>query len=173
VGISPGDVLTEYESELKQQNLAPDSGLNLKISLDQWHILGWTYGGDETSFHTINSHSPAYAIQGGPLPVEDSVSDLSPQQLQVGICSNSGAQVNLMLPPNVSPTDNDTFGPNHVWDDISGSIGEQHVVLLTGYDANTPPNFLGITWGQKQWMTWGFLQQRSFGVFFVEPGEKI
>jgi hypothetical protein len=173
IGISLTDVLTEYQSENKQQNFGTfiDNGLDLKISLDEWQNSGWTYGGDTLTEHTINRYSPTYSIQGGQ-EVQDSVLALSPQQLQVGICSNSGGQVNLILPPGVVPTDDNTFGPVHLWDDVSDSIGEQHVVLLTGYDATTPPNFLGISWGKKQWMTWGFLQKRSFGVFFVEPGEK-
>jgi hypothetical protein len=175
VAISANDVVSEYESENKQQNFGTfnDTGLDLKTSLDEWQIPGWTFGGDTQNLHTIKSHSPAYGIHGGQLPVEGSVLELSPQQLQIGICSNSGAQVNLILPPDVMPTKASTFGPDHLWDDVSDSLGQQHVVLLTGYDANTPPNFVGISWGQKQWMTWGFLQQRSFGMFFVEPGEKI
>jgi hypothetical protein len=175
VGITPNDVQIQYESENRQQNGGTfiDNGLDLKASLDEWQNAGWPYGGDLHTEHKITLHSPAYGVQGGQLPVVDSVSDLSPQQLQVGICSNSGAQVNVILPPGVLPTDDDTFGPTHIWNDVSDSLGQQHVVLLIGYDANTPPNFLGISWGQKQWITWAFLQKRSFGVFFVQPGENI
>jgi hypothetical protein len=169
-------VILEYQSENKQQNFGTfnDTGLDLNPSLIEWQNFGWTYGGDTTNDtykHKITLPSQPYAIEKGQLPVQDAVSTLNPLQLEVGICSNSGAQVNLILPPNVVPTDLRTYGPDHVWNDTSDSLGQQHVVLLTGYDASTPPVFLGISWGQKQSITWGFLQKRCFGVFFVEPGD--
>ena len=177
VNITDPEAVTEYELEVRAANggvLVPGAGLDLPTSLDEWQNSGWIYGADpvhDTFKHTVACCSQPYTIEGAQLETQGAVAALSIQQLQVGICTNSGAQVNLILPPDVDPNDDSTFGPGHTWDDTTGSIGKQHVVLLTGYGNESPPVFVGITFGKKQSITWGFLQARSFGIFFVEAGD--
>lgn len=163
LSISDDDVIKEYN---KETGGATD-GLNLNDSLDQWRDDGWTIGNDPT-MRKIKNHSDSYSIEGGAFPGTDPTMTLNQQQLQARIFSSIGAQVNLILPEGVGVNNRNSFGPGHPWQDTSDSDGDHHVMLLTGY---SPDGFLGITWAQRQQMTWGFLQAHCWGVFFVEKGE--
>lgn len=161
--ISDSDVTNEYYKETH----GPDNGLDLNTSLDEWKNPGWTIGLDPTR-RKIASHSGSYSIDGGAFPGNDPSLVLNPQQLQARIFSSIGVQINLILPKGISPNKSSSFGQGHPWDDATDSDGELHVVLLTGYLADC---FLGITWAQRQKITWKFLQSNCWGVFFVEKGE--
>jgi len=162
LNISDSDVRHEYFKETG----GPDDGLNLKDSLDEWRDGGWTVGIDPT-MRKIKNHAGPYGIESSAYPVEDPTMVLNQGQLRARIFESIGAHLNLILPKGVSVTKNNSFGPGHPWQDTSGSEGDPHVMLLTGYSADV---FLGITWAQRQEMSWGFLQHHCWGVFFVEKG---
>jgi hypothetical protein len=162
--ISDKDVTNEYSNETG----GPDNGLDLKTSLDAWQKPGWTIGPDQKTMRQIKSHSASYSISGGAFPGNDPTKVLSKQQLQADIFSSIGAQVNLYLPKDVSVNNSKSFGPGHPWQNPPDADGDAHVMLLTGYTAD---GFIGITWAQRQEMTWEFLQSNCWGVFFVEKGE--
>ena len=162
LNVSDSDVRHEYFKETG----GPDDGLSLKDSLDEWRDVGWTIGIDPT-MRKIKSYSGPYGIEGGAYPVDDPAMVLNREQLHDRIFAGIGAHVNLILPNGVSVRKSDSFGPAHPWQDTSGSEGDPHVMLLTGYSAD---DFLGITWAQRQKMTWGFLQHHCWGVFFVQKG---
>lgn len=161
--ISDSDVQKEYYKETG----GPDNGLDLRTSLDEWQTSGWTIGTDPT-LRKIASHSNSYSIQGGAFPGSDPNMALNQQQLQARIYSSVGAQINLILPKGVSVANSKSFGPGHPWNEGTDSDGDLHVMLLTGYSVD---GFLGVTWAQRQEMTWGFLQSNCWGVFLVEKGE--
>jgi hypothetical protein len=160
--ISDSDVKNEYYSETG----GPDNGLDLKTSLDLWQKPGWTIGPDPNK-RQIAGHSGSYGIENGTLPGGDPNLVLNQGQLQDLIYSKSGAQINLILPKGVGPKNGNSFGPSHPWQDGEDSDGDLHVLLLTGY---TVTGFIGITWAQRQEMTWGFLQTHCWGVFSVDKG---
>lgn len=170
--ISPDDVLNQYHNETG--TTSPLDGLDLGTSLNLWKMSGWPYGEDPINpilQHTIADYFGPCKINGGSLPVDNPVDVLTPETLQSGICVNSGAQVNLMLPSNVGFSSKDTFGPGVTWTDTIDCSGDLHVMLLTGYDATgAADKFSGITWGMKQSMTWAFLQTHCYGIFFVKGG---
>jgi len=175
VTVTEPEVVNQYTRENIQENgsFIPGQGLDLNTSLDEWVSSGWPYGGaadNDTYMHKIACHSQPYAIDGAQLDTQGAIAALSPQQLQVGICANSGAQLNLMLPSNFLPTDHRTFGQGHVWSSTDEGT-QQHVVLLTGYGPESPPVFTGISWGTKQSITWEFLKAHCFGVFFVQAAD--
>jgi hypothetical protein len=173
VNISPGDVDIEYHKETGTNNST--DGLDLGTSLKEWQGDGWTYGDDPVNpklMHRIQKLFGPYSIDGGTLPVDNPVDVLNPEKLQGGICSSVGAQVNLILPSSVKFTNKGSFGPHNPWTDTIDSSGDEHVVLLTGYDVKADvDSFSGITWAQKQSMTWAFLQTHCWGVFFLEGGD--
>ena len=164
LNISDSDVTNQYRKE----TLGPDNGLDLETSLDAWQHSGWPIGPDQKTMHKIASHSVSYSIDGGTYPGDDPTKVLSKQQLQARIFSSIGAQVNLYLPKAVSVKKSKSFGPGHPWQIPSDTDGDSHVMLLTGYCADS---FIGITWAQRQEMTWEFLQSNCWGVFFVKKLE--
>jgi hypothetical protein len=163
LSISDSDVTNEYARETG----GPDKGLNLKDSLDDWKDEGWTIGNDRT-MRKIKDYFGPYSIDGGAFQGSDPTMVLSQQQLRNRIFSDVCAQIDLSLPKGVSVNNSNSFGVGHPWQDTSDSEGDLHVVLLTGYSAS---GYLGISWAQRQEMTWGFLQKHCFGVFFVEKDE--
>ena len=75
-------------------------------------------------------------------------------QVMNAIYQYTGAQVDVRLPEWIDPGQSSTFGGTTVWSDVSYPPNTPHVMLLIGYDENGP---IGVTWGQRQHMTWGFL----------------
>lgn len=140
--------------------------LDLITSLEEWKSSGWTIGPDPTR-RTIAGHSVAYTIQGGAFAGNDQTLMLNQQQLQAGIYTGIGAQINLILPKSIGPNNSNSFGPECPWVNAADSDGDLHVVLLTGYSANS---LIGITWGQRQEISWAFLQSNCWGVVFVQRG---
>jgi len=161
--ISNDDVSREYFKETD----GPDDGLDLQESLDEWKKIGWTIGRDRT-MRKINGYSGPYSVNGDAIADGNPSMELSQQQLKAIIFSSIGAEIILSLPEGISVTNKNSFGPGHPWHDTSGSEWESHVMLLTGYDKD---GFLGITWAQRQKMTWEFLKTYCYGVFFVEKSE--
>lgn len=160
--IFPTDVTNQYANETRGK-----TGLLLTDSLNEWRDTGWTFGSD-TNVHRIASRSDSYSIDGGKFPVTDPTMVLNQQQLQTLIYISVGVQINLALPQNVGFGHQGTFGPGNPWLGTSNSRGKLHVMLLTGYVADT---FVGITWAQRQEMDWAFLEGHCWGVFTVEPND--
>jgi hypothetical protein len=167
----PDDVLYEYHRETGDFNSCQD-GLVLADSLQEWKLDGWVYGGDRVTKHQIDDCCGPCRIDGCLIPsVPATWPTLTPDLLRAGIYSNVGAQINLTLPSTVSTTDPNSYGPSHPWAHMPDRSGDDHVVLLTGYDViGAVDNFSAITWGKKQSMTWEFLQSHCWGVFFVKGG---
>jgi hypothetical protein len=172
VNISQQNALDEYGNELRMTGSS--DGLDLGGSLEEWKQQGWAYGGDPVNpgvSHTISDYCGPCNIQDGVLPTDNAVCAITSEQLQAGVCSYVGAQVNLILPSNVKWANKNSFGPGNSWTDTSDSSGDLHVMLLTGYSSGSGNDyFSGITWGQKQTMTWEFLKTHCWGVFFIQPG---
>jgi len=175
VNITLDNVKDEYHFETGTND--PTDGLDLGTSINRWLQRGWSYGDISvapTLMHKIDGFHGPCKIDGATLPVDNPVDVLTVEQLQVGICTNAGAQVNLMLPFAVGFSKPNSYGPANIWTDTNDSSGDLHVMLLTGYDVDPQTNldsFSGITWAKKQSMTWAFLQTHCWGVFFIEPGE--
>ena len=162
ITIASGDVSREYFRETGNRN----SGLNLQKSLAEWQSPGWLIGTDPTE-RKIQGFSSSSGIQGGTCPGNDATNAINEQQLQAAIFANIGVQINLILPKTIS-VNTSSFGDDHPWQDTTGVPKSLHVMLLTGYDQL---GFIGITWGQRQKMTWPFLQKYCFGVFTVVGSE--
>jgi len=166
----PDDVINEYHIETGNFTSCQD-GLNLADSLALWKQLpGWHYGGDPSTPHQIEDYCGPFRIDGCLLSsVPATWPTVTLDLLRAGIYTYVGAVINLVLPTTVDATDSNTFGPSHPWANMPDRDGPNHVMILTGYDVNgSVDNFSGITWGQKQSMTWEFLQSHCWGVFFVE-----
>jgi hypothetical protein len=165
--IRDSDVLYEYHSEPGAQD-----GLILADSLQEWKLKGWVYGVDGSTKHQIDDCCGPLRIDGCLIPsVPATWPTLTPDLLRAGIYTHVGAQINLTLPYTVKAIPPNSYGPDHPWANMPDRSGDNHVVLLTGYDvAGAVDNFTGITWGQKQSMTWEFLQSHCWGVFFVQGG---
>jgi hypothetical protein len=165
-------VLYEYHSETGDPNSCQD-GLVLADSLQEWKLNGWVYGGDGSTKHQIDDCCGPLRIDGCLIPsVSATWPTLTPDLLRAGIYTHIGAQINLTLPSAVKATETNSFGTNKPWANMPDRGGDNHVMLLTGYDvAGAVDNFSGITWGQKQSMTWEFLQSHCWGVFFVQGGQ--
>jgi len=160
MNISDSDVSVQYYAETG----GPDDGLDLASSLDEWKTSGWTISPDPTQ-RKISGHSKPFTLQGGLYAGSDSTLLLSEQQLRAGIYTGIGAQVNLILPRGVGPSNTSSFGPGHSWQTAPDADGDLHVMLLTGYSSR---GFLGITWAQRQEMSFAFLQSNCWGVFFIQ-----
>jgi hypothetical protein len=165
----PDDVLNEYHKETRNLSSCLN-GLDLAKSLQEWKQSGWFYGGVE---HQIQDCCGPFRIDGCLLPsVPATWATVTVDLLRAGIYTHVGAEINLVLPRTVNAADSNTFGPKNPWANMPDHYGENHVMLLTGFDVNgSVDNFSGITWGQKQSMTWEFLQSHCWGVFFVEGGD--
>jgi hypothetical protein len=170
--ISDTDVLNEYQNETGDRTC--QDGINLADSLQQW-LKGWAYGEDPVNGltkHKIEDCCGPCRIDGCVIPsVPATWPTLTPDLLRAGIYSHIGAQINLNLPFTVKATLPNSYGPDHPWANMPDRSGDNHVVLLSGYDvAGGIDNFSGITWGKKQSMTWEFLQSHCWGAFFVQGG---
>ena len=88
--------------------------------------------------------------------------------VKTAIVSHSGAHFTLNLPGGIGPPNNKSFGWNNPWTDLNaGSAANSHTMLLTGYDTLGP---VGITWGQRQRMSWDFLYTYGASLFWVRKG---
>jgi hypothetical protein len=168
----PDDVINEYHIETGNLTSCRD-GLDLAVSLPQWKQHGWLYGGDPSNEHKIDDCCGPFKVDGCLLPtVPATWPTVTLDLLRAGIYTHVGAVINLVLPKSVQATDPKSFGPGNPWASMPDRSGENHVMLLTGFDVNgAVDNFSGITWGQKQSMTWEFLQSHCWGVFFVQGGK--
>jgi hypothetical protein len=160
--ISETDVTDQYQRETG----GPDNGLDLETSLLSWKRDGWPIK-PSPAHRKIADYDGRYRLQGGAWPEPDPTKRLAQVDLQNRIFSDTGVQISLVLPEGIQVTDDSTFGPGHLWNDTSGSQGDHHVILLIGYTAT---GFIGITWAQRQEMTWGFLLSHCTGVFVIDAG---
>jgi hypothetical protein len=90
---------------------------------------------------------------------------MNASQVMTSIFGYTGVQVGLLLPDSIDAQLTSSYGPNSVWQLTAELRLKPHVMLLTGYDQFGP---IGITWGQKQHMTWDFLVGSCSGLFVIK-----
>lgn len=165
-------ILVIDESEVQQQfaaeSLRGTGGLNLFDSLTQWKNSGWIAG--RAMGFTQRRHIEDFGLievpgigNDGGTPMPQSSIDL----VKRTIVSHSGVHFMLSLPGEIGPPDDKSFGWNAPWTDLNGSGANSHTMLLTGYDTLGP---MGITWGQRQRMSWDFLYTYGAFLFWVLKG---
>jgi len=141
--ISDQDVINEYRTEnAAEDGVFDDKGVTFVTSLSEWTRAGWTAAG--TPHRTIADF----------FSVNWQIND----ELKNALIAATGVQVSLNLPDGLQNDGN--FGPGNPWTDADAVGAFFHVILLTGYDTNGP---IGITWGEKQNISWEF-----FHAFCVE-----
>jgi hypothetical protein len=154
--ISDTEVLNEYHNEASQQGT---NGLDLGTSLTLWKYPGWTAAGMQDR-KILEPYGPyGVALAGSPNATSN---DMDEDQVRNAIYLYTGAQVALRLPESINPSLSSTFGGETLWTDTGEPPFLPHAMLLIGYDDNGP---IGITWGQRQHMTWAFLSRYCSGLF--------
>jgi len=159
---------SEVQDEYAAESHGGTGGLNLFASLTQWENSGWIAGAKMgfTQKRQIEDFGlidvPGIGNHGG-TPMPQSSIDL----VKSNIVAHSGAHFTLNLPGEIGASNNNSFGWNTPWTDLNGSRANSHTMLLTGYDTLGP---IGITWGQRQRMSWDFLYTYGAFLFWVEKG---
>jgi hypothetical protein len=164
--IATAEVIEEF---LGQSQGSDTGGINPFDSLSNWKDPGWIAGAamgftqkrkiDDFGFVDV----PGIG-DGSGTPMPESAIDL----VKTAIVSHSGAHFTLNLPGGIGPPNNKSFGWNNPWTDLNaGSAANSHTMLLTGYDTLGP---VGITWGQRQRMSWDFLYTYGASLFWVRKG---
>jgi hypothetical protein len=149
LAITDSEVTTEFNNETSQQGT---NGLILETSLDQWLCQGWTAGG--VPHRMIAGRWGPYGVVEAANSANQTNNDMDEIQVMNAIYQYTGAQVDIRLPEWIDPAQSSTIGGDTVWSDTSYPPSDAHVMLLIGYDQNGP---IGVTWGERQHMTWGFL----------------
>jgi hypothetical protein len=160
--ISDDEVSAEYLAETGGN----DNGLRLHDSLSRWQTDGWKAGG--VSQRRITGFRGPLSLDGSGAAAGDPTLDTDQQGIQRAIVEHAGVQAELLLPDGIRQSYKTTYGPGTLWDDISDWGTQRHVMLLTGFDQDGP---VGITWGQRQKLSWRFLKKYSRGMYWIEKGE--
>lgn len=155
----------EVREEFLQESGGLDSGgLELDQSLLEWQTRGWTAGG--VSGRTIDQFG---ALDVGAIQEGDASSDLTWDPVKSRMVEYGGIQAQFLLPTGIRATASSTFGPQHPWTDTRRDPYLSHTMLLAGYDLAGP---VGITWGQKQNMSWTFLQAYCVALYWIQKGDR-
>lgn len=140
LGITDSDVLEQYwkEGRVVSDEEKPDNGLVMLYSICEWRNNGWKADSCNYKINAFAELNPLFT-----------------SEIRYGIYAFRGLMAGLMLPISAQKQ----FNKGKDWaittdDDESwaGSWGG-HAVYVVGY---TPDGLFCITWGQLQFMTWGF-----------------
>lgn len=160
--ITESEVIEEF---LKETSVQGTDGLVLTRSLSSWMNPGWRAGGIPS--RTIFTYWGPYAVNSAPSYSSYPNNQMNESQVMTSIFNYTGVQVGLSLPESIDARVASSYGPNTIWRPTAEMRSTPHVMLLTGYDQSGP---IGITWGQKQHMTWDFLVWCCSGLFVIEKG---
>ena len=140
IGVTANDVLREYWKEEGGKGPAFDKGLVVLDSLNLWRKTGWRAGGRKYNIYAFAQVDPK-----------------NHNEVEAAIFLLTGAGAGLSLPKSAQAQ----ITAGQVWDVTSGpdtapgSWGG-HYVFLVGYTSQGP---VCVTWGQKQAMTWAFVDK--------------
>jgi hypothetical protein len=160
--ITESEVIEEFLRETSEQGT---DGLVLATSLSSWINPGWKAGGRPG--RTIATYWGPYTVNNAPSYSGYPIDQMNASQVMTSIFNYTGVQVGLLLPDSIAVGVASSYGPNTVWQPTSEMRWNPHVILLTGYDQVGP---IGITWGQKQHMSWDFLVWCCSGLFVIGKG---
>lgn len=158
IGIDDDDVNYEYFRETGGR----DSGLFMLPSLKSWRNEGWTLG-----WTTYKIKAFAEIMRINPLSLG---SPWDQHAIKAAIYGTCGVHVGLGLPI----TAETQFNNGKPWDlESFGGDGAQyswggHLVYCPGYNSIGP---VCITWGQRQQMTWRFLDYYGDEIYSVIDDE--
>jgi hypothetical protein len=160
--ITESEVIEEFLKETSEQGT---DGLVLATSLSAWMNPGWKAGGRPG--RTISIYWGPYTVNNAPSYSGYPNDQMNASQVATSIFNYTGVQINLLLPDSIDARVASSFGPNTVWRPTTEMRSTPHVMLLTGYDQLGP---IGITWGQKQHMSWDFLAWCCSALFVIGKG---
>ncbi len=145
LGITDDDVLREYWKEQGDDGSAkPDEGLSVLASIKSWRTDGWIAAGRKYNIHAfaeVDRHKMA--------------------QVKAGIWLLNG----LMVGVNLYQDDLDAIGQKRAWDlNYRGDLAGGHLMYVIGY---TRHGITFMTWGQRQFATWGWFLDRADEVYAV------
>jgi hypothetical protein len=162
LAITESEVIEEFFKETSAQGT---DGLVLDTSLSSWINPGWKAGG--TPGRTISTYWGPYRVNNAPSYSSYLNDQMNAAQMMTSIFNYTGVQVSLLLPGSIDARVASSYGPNTDWRPSAEIRSTPHVMLLTGYDQLGP---IGITWGQKQHMTWDFLVWCCSALFVIGKG---
>jgi hypothetical protein len=160
--ISESEVMEEFFTETQQQGT---DGLVLATSLSSWINPGWKAGGRPG--RTILTYWGPYTVTNAPSYSGYASNQMNAPQVMTSIFEYTGVQVSLLLPDSIDDQIKSSYGPNTMWQPTGEVRSNVHVMLLTGYDQSGP---IGITWGQKQHMSWNFLVWCCTDLYVIGKG---
>ncbi len=140
IALKDSDVLREYWKEEGGKGPAFDNGLVVLDSLNLWRKQGWRAAGRKYTIYAFAQ-----------------VNQKNHTEVEAAIFLLTGAGAGLSLPKSAQAQ----ITAGQVWDVTTGPGAAPgswggHYVYLTGY---TPQGPVCVTWGQKQAMTWAFLDK--------------
>ena len=140
IGVTDGDVLREYWKEEGGKGPAFDKGLVVLDSLNLWRHKGWQAAKKKYTIYAFAQ-----------------VDQKNHAEVQAAIFLLTGAGAGISLPKSAQTQ----ITAGQPWDVTTGPGSEPgswggHYVYLVGY---TPQGPVCVTWGQKQAMTWSFVDK--------------
>lgn len=128
----------EVEEEYFKETGGPDSGLVVLDSLKLWRNEGWTAGGDNDKIKAFAEIDPK-----------------DHEGIRAAIYADIGCGMGFL----VTQAAMDQFNAGEKWDVVKGDDGGElggHYVHCPAYNEIGP---ICVTWGQRQQMTWAFVDK--------------